>query len=771
MALEADIVGDGGALIERGFVFALTGTNSMPEIGGVGVTKLVNSSTIESFITEAQGLLSGTNYSVRSFISNPLGTVYSAVATFTTGAYGDAPGDLQIGFNPGANGEIKCFAVQADGKVLVGGWFSTLGGASRSCIARLNSDGTLDSGFNPAANNTVNAVAVLADGKMLVAGNFTSVAGAFRSRIARLNADGTLDAGYDPNANATVNTLALQADGKVLIGGDFTSVGGWVRNRIARLNADGTLDTGYNPNANATVNTLALQADGKALIGGAFTSLGGVSSFYIGRLNTDGTVDSGFYSHANNQVTCLALQADGKIVLGGSFTTMNGMSRHYIARLNTSGTLDHNFSPYADSLCNCLVLQADGKILLGGNFTFVNSVNRRYVARLHASGKLDYTFNPNPNLFNTRLALQADGSVLLGGNFVSVAGVSRMRLARLTNDAPVQSLTIPSPGRVLWTRGGAAPDTNQVTFEQSLDNGATWTLLGQGARIAGTADWEITGITLDAGAKVRATGRTRGGSFDGSSGLIRQAYPVTPATFGMMLTATAANGTDSTSAMTLGAEIVADGGELFERGFVLASTSVNSQPEIGGTGVTKLAVSGTTGILNALAAGLTPGTPYSFRVYATNSQGASYSQTGTFTTLTIHQGWRHIHFGHSTNTGDAADTADPDSDGLPNMAEYATGSNPLSAASGKWPSASLAISANDGLPHLSVSVNLNALASGVSVSAEVTDDLSDWPGNSQDIEIVSDTTENNIRTMVFRDVIPAVAASSGRFMRLRFTAE
>ena len=39
-------------------------------------------------------------------------------------------------------------AVQADGKILVGG-FTTLGGQTRNCIGRLNADGTLDTGFNP----------------------------------------------------------------------------------------------------------------------------------------------------------------------------------------------------------------------------------------------------------------------------------------------------------------------------------------------------------------------------------------------------------------------------------------------------------------------------------------------------------------------------------------------------------------------------------------------------------------------------------------------
>ena len=61
-------------------------------------------------------------------------------------------------------------AVQADGKVLVGGHIDTLGGQSRNGIGRLNADGTLDRGFNPGAGGEVNSLAVQADGKILVGG-------------------------------------------------------------------------------------------------------------------------------------------------------------------------------------------------------------------------------------------------------------------------------------------------------------------------------------------------------------------------------------------------------------------------------------------------------------------------------------------------------------------------------------------------------------------------------------------------------------------------
>jgi Domain of unknown function (DUF5122) beta-propeller len=51
-------------------------------------------------------------------------------------------------FNPNANAPVYSTAVQADGKALVAGQFTTIGGVTRNHIARLNVDGTLDPAFD-----------------------------------------------------------------------------------------------------------------------------------------------------------------------------------------------------------------------------------------------------------------------------------------------------------------------------------------------------------------------------------------------------------------------------------------------------------------------------------------------------------------------------------------------------------------------------------------------------------------------------------------------
>src|SRR5947209_6706449 len=95
-------------------------------------------------------------------------------------------------------------------------------------------------GFDPNANGNVYVVVVQPDGKILIGGTFTTVLGVARNNIARLNPDGTLDTAFNPNANSYVGSIAVQADGKILAGGTFngaSSIGGQPRNHIARLDA------------------------------------------------------------------------------------------------------------------------------------------------------------------------------------------------------------------------------------------------------------------------------------------------------------------------------------------------------------------------------------------------------------------------------------------------------------------------------------------------------------------------------------------------------
>jgi uncharacterized delta-60 repeat protein len=388
------------------------------------------------------------------------------------------------GFDPNANGAVRAVVVQPDGKILIGGDFTTLspngsGPVTRNRIARLNPDGTLDTAFDPNASDEVDAIVVQADGKILVGGVFNganSIGGQTRNRIARLDATTGLADSFDPNANSFVQSIAVQADGKILIGGFLTSLspnGGAAvtRNGIARLNTDGTLDASFDPNATggSDVRSIAVQTDGKILIGGFFNTLapnGGpaVTRHRIARLNTDGTLDASFDPNANSGVQSIAVQVDGKILIGGNFGTLspNGgaaVTRNGIARLNTDGTLDASFDPNANNLVESVTVQTDGRILIGGPFGSLSpnggaAVTRHHIARLNTDGTLDASFDPNVDavvdVFS--IAVQPDGKILMGGSFTSLspnggATVTRNRIARLERDGRLdQTLDLSAVG-------------------------------------------------------------------------------------------------------------------------------------------------------------------------------------------------------------------------------------------------------------------------------------------------------------------------------------
>jgi uncharacterized delta-60 repeat protein len=297
----------------------------------------------------------------------------------------------------GPNGQVYCVALQTNGQILIGGAFTNVNGIGRSRVARLNSDGSLDNGFlNGLAGATdwVQSIAIQPDGKILIGGYFSMVNGQTRNLVARLNADGSLD-GTFLNGMAGVNnavfSIVPQPDNKILIAGAFTVVNGLTRNSIARLNSDGSVDVTFQnglSGANAEINAIALQPDGRIIAVGAFTLFNGTPRFRVTRLNPDGALDNTFMngdSGANGFVYSVSLQPDGKILIGGDFGSINDIDRNGVARLQPDGTVDEWFLfglGGANDRVGSLAMQPDGKIVVGGDFTFVNGIARTQVARL-----------------------------------------------------------------------------------------------------------------------------------------------------------------------------------------------------------------------------------------------------------------------------------------------------------------------------------------------------------------------------------------------------
>ena len=360
---------------------------------------------------------------------------YQGVARYKT------DDSLDTAFKVTTDEFVKAIAVQSDGKILIGGqfhWVTPSNSATATQIwgiARLNADGTLDSGFINApagqvkSNHNVRGIAVQADGKIVIGGYFTLIDGVARNRIARLNANGTLDTTFNvgAGANGNIEDVKLQSDGKILISGSFTQVQGVNILGVARLNADGSLDSSFAPNGGAFPNgawtgnfpvyQMALQSDGKILINGGTLQYAGKYHAGVARLNTDGTPDNSFQSFINWWGSSVALQPDGKIVVGGDFGVVGqrnpdtnavvgtDVARLRVARFNADGTPDTDFdtSNGADAWVWAVLPNGNDSLYIGGKFNFVGGIVRHGVARLKAIDPTTQMIGflpPNPAVYS-----------------------------------------------------------------------------------------------------------------------------------------------------------------------------------------------------------------------------------------------------------------------------------------------------------------------------------------------------------------------------------
>lgn len=127
--------------------------------------------------------------------------------------------------NTGVPLRVQALALQSNGKVLVGGEFTGFNGVTARRIARLETHGQLDAGFQAAMgangpDNTVFGLLVQADGRIVVSGSFSQLGGVSRPYLARLLPGGAVDASFDALQTAPCRQAVMQADGRLLIASD-----------------------------------------------------------------------------------------------------------------------------------------------------------------------------------------------------------------------------------------------------------------------------------------------------------------------------------------------------------------------------------------------------------------------------------------------------------------------------------------------------------------------------------------------------------------------
>ncbi|MFH6992854.1 T9SS type A sorting domain-containing protein [Flavobacterium sp. FlaQc-48] len=187
------------------------------------------------------------------------------------------------------------------------------------------------------------------DGKIIIGGNFTSYQGNVQRNLIRLNSDGSKDKSFEIKSrfNGEIRTIVLQPDGKIIAGGSFYIFQGYGSPRVIRLNTDGSDDHSFDIGSggllvgfNDAVSSIILQPNGQIVVGGNFTKFQNIEQSFLIRLNSNGTKDSTFDIQPgfNNNITAIYQQSDNKILVGGFFNNYKATPSSFLIRIKGTET-------------------------------------------------------------------------------------------------------------------------------------------------------------------------------------------------------------------------------------------------------------------------------------------------------------------------------------------------------------------------------------------------------------------------------------------------
>jgi uncharacterized delta-60 repeat protein len=326
-------------------------------------------------------------------------------------------GTLDHTFQPGTGiegGMLHVLRLQPDGRILVAGTFAGVNGLQRPRIARLLPDGRVDRDFEapiPTGTAIIYDLVLQADGRIIIAGNFSDLGGVERVNLARLHPDGALDLSFDaPGGVVPIYSLLLAPDeGTLLAGANRFQFGPITDNSLRRdfvaryFTASGAWDPSFQfqPAAAVGISSFTYPGyflrlpDGNVLLGGMSGT--GASFQYAGfiKMSPDGVMDGEFRTGPVQQTATIGRPIDagvrlpgGQLIGVGRFNTVQGQPRTNAVALLPDGLIDPAFDPGegADMVIYSVAFQADGRILIGGAFNTVDGHPRRRIARLQGPG-------------------------------------------------------------------------------------------------------------------------------------------------------------------------------------------------------------------------------------------------------------------------------------------------------------------------------------------------------------------------------------------------
>ncbi len=299
--------------------------------------------------------------------------------------------DESFAGNSKPNSSVYAIAEGESGKILIGGIFTTYDGIPVGRIARLLSDGILDNAFNANSgtgfDNAVRSIAVQADHKILIGGFFSSFNGVTKKLIVRLNEDGTLDEGFNvtdifSSSTGFITSIELQQDNRILIGGSFSGTGMQGSKSLLRLNHDGSIDDTFQIGSGAAISgptlseikSINVLSNGKILLGGRFDYFNGVNQRDFTILNSNGSIDQSLVTQGYFNVEEIFERANGAILVVDS--------NKGISALNADGTQDWNFKPIKKKGTNNRLCQIGQKLFITGAVTSIDGTSVAGVAQI-----------------------------------------------------------------------------------------------------------------------------------------------------------------------------------------------------------------------------------------------------------------------------------------------------------------------------------------------------------------------------------------------------
>lgn len=365
----------------------------------------------------------------------------------------DAASGIPVSGFPRVAGYVFAVAPDGAGGWYIGGSFYEVAGIPRSNLAHILADNTV-SPWDPNANGEVHALVL--NGRTIYAGGFFgSVGGATRSYIAAIDVLTGLATAWDPNADNAVAALALSGT-TIYASGDFTGIGGQTRNYIAALDSASGLATAWDPNPNGGVSALAVSGT-TVYAGGCFSRIGGEMRNSIAALDDTMGHATAWDPNANHCVGALTVSGT-TVYAGGFFTSIGAQTRTGIAALDVATGLATAWDPNTGGTSAYVIaLAVSGTtVYAAGYFTSMGGQARNYIAALDATTGLANGWNPNASAFVNALAASGT-TVYAGGAFNIMGGLTRHNLAALDVTTGIATAWDPDVKNMVQSAPGGPP--------------------------------------------------------------------------------------------------------------------------------------------------------------------------------------------------------------------------------------------------------------------------------------------------------------------------